>query len=122
MKRATEYIVAKQVDIIELLYQGDHVGTIVSVFPTSKFTQCVTTVALYARDGGHPLWDYDHTLSTAKAGGWGYCRRSASIFDALTKMPQGMIQLGGKNLGGAGVRAVCKELEALGYECLGSTC
>ena len=122
LKRASEYMVAKQVFIIELLYENDHVGTIVSVFPTSQFARCVTTVAMYSRSGGHPLFDYENTLSTASAGGGGYCRRSAAIFDALTKMPQGMILLGNKHLGGAGVPAVCKALNDLGYVCLGSTC
>ena len=119
VKQANDYQVAGQVQTIELMWGGEHAGRILSVWPTSQYMQCVTTVFMYNKGG--PLYDYDETIATGRAGGGGYCRRSASMYEALLELPKGKVLLGGKDLGGAGVTQVCKALRFLGYTLIGDT-
>ncbi len=115
-KTACDYQVHRQVRTYHLMWNNDHVGKITTVYPTRGFVQCVGTIAVWNEKAGHPLYDFNHTRATATAGGYGYCRESAAMFHAITKLPKGMMLFGGKDLAGAGVSAVESALRDLGYE------
>jgi len=127
-KYANEYAVSEQVSSLHLMWRDedgdwDHVGRIDFVFPSAKYTRCVATTRVWSCTTDHPLYTRDAVevganIATGDAGGYGYCKRSAAIYHSLCRLNTKKLWHS-ECLAGAGVNAIVKKLELMGYKVVG---
>lgn len=97
----------KSVTAWALMFEGEHAGRIVANWSDNPAgSVCTATVHLW----GGPL-EYLPSMS-GKAGGYGYCKFSAAVYDALHRASD----VGQISMSGAGESAVIDWFESFGYK------
>ena len=116
MKHARDMKHTKSVSVVALTYKGKEAGSIISNWSDNpNGSVCTTTVTIFngplriERTETIDLMGKDHTLTsnwnTSKAGGYGYCKFSQSVGEAI----------GQTQLSGCGEGAVREFFESQGY-------
>ena len=111
MKSALDMKHPKGTSVMVLLYKGEYAGRIIANWSDNpNGSVCTATVSIY--DGPLNIKRYDEGLdttwshNTAKAGGYGYCKLSQAVGNAMGK---------GDEIGGRGISAVRDLFQENGY-------